>query len=63
MFKSLTNAYNAGWRAGMAKPRIVRPGGTRGIKMIITPECPLTGFLARLWWHSGWYDGTISKLK
>lgn len=58
--KSLTRAYNAGWRAGMATPRFIKMPS--GLKHIVTPDCPLKGRLARMWWEDGRIDGMRERI-
>lgn len=65
MFERLRAAYYAGWRAGVARPRIQYRNGNadrRGIKVIIMPECQLKGWLPALLWELGWHDGAARKL-
>lgn len=56
--------YGRGFRAGRAEPRTQRPGGTRGIKMIIEPSCPYPGlrFISYTLWWSGYLDGRMKSL-
>lgn len=56
--------YGSGYRAGLAEHRIQRPGGTRGIKVIIPPECPFSAlrFVSYTLWHAGFHAGMIRKI-
>jgi len=65
IFTPLRKAYGGGFRAGMAEPRIVIPGGKRGVKVIVPPPCPykLTRqFLLRWIWEDGYHDGLTKRL-
>lgn len=60
----INTTYGAGYRAGMAESRIQRPGGTRGIKMIVQPDCPFPGrrFVSAALWHAGYHAGMMKKI-
>lgn len=68
MFRAIQGIYGAGWRAGMAKPVTRRPGGTRGIKHLVSPLNPYDNpFKARrqwlrgLIWDTGFIDGAMER--
>lgn len=61
MITAIRKAYGGGFRAGMAEPRIQRPGGTRGIKRIIEPSNPHRGLLG-IAWELGRHDGLMKRL-
>jgi hypothetical protein len=49
----------------MAPRRLIRPGGTRGIKHLQTPVCPYKGrfqFLLRWQWEIGLHAGTAENI-
>lgn len=60
----INSTYGAGYRAGRAESRIQRPGGTRGIKVIVQPECPFPArrFVSATLWHAGYHAGMMQKL-
>lgn len=65
MVRALKRAYGGGFRAGMAPRRLVRPGGTRGIKVLVEPTNPYTGrwqFFERIAYDFGVHDGTMKQL-
>ena len=70
MISAIRKARAAGYRAGRANPRIVIPGGTRGIKRIAEPTNPFADvfnpqrrnwFLA-LMWDDARIDGMRERL-
>lgn len=65
MIRTLKRAYGGGFRAGQAPRRLVRPGGTRGIKVLAEPINPYTEwwqFFERLAYDLGVRDGTMKRL-
>lgn len=70
MRKAIKVAMGAGWRAGMAKQPLVRPGGTRGIKHLRAPLNPYSGPFCKRWrpllalaWDQGLIEGMTERLK
>lgn len=61
MIRAIRTAYGAGYRAGMAKRPLVRPGGTRGIKVLkeVTNPYPPHRFVLNYAWFEGWRAGTM----
>lgn len=65
IISAIRTARGAGYRAGRSTPRVIIPGGTRGIKRLSTPTNPFADpfrpekrnwFLA-LMWDDGCIDG------
>ena len=70
MIKAIRAANAAGYRAGRANPRLVTPGGTRGVKRVQQPTNPFADvfhperrnwFLAQVW-DSGHLEGMFDRL-
>lgn len=64
MIRAIRRAYGAGWRAGMSERRMVRPGGTRGIKVLVEAENPYkhwSQFLLNHAWFCGWHAGSMKR--
>jgi hypothetical protein len=65
VLKMIKKAYGAGYRAGKAEPRIVRPANTRGVKIIVPPVCPFNKphqFILAACWHVACMDGQMKRL-
>lgn len=65
-FRSLRSAWGAGWRAGMADPRVI-PAllEDRPVKYLEAPACPFRRwwqFFVAENWHSGYGAGVAQRI-
>lgn len=68
MLNTIKSAYGAGYRAGLATPRVMRVGGKHDTKQIVPPLNPYDSPFApryrpmlALLWASGLLEGMIKR--
>lgn len=61
--KTLINAYNAGWRAGMSEPVLITmPNGLKQLGHASNPFTTRWQFLQRFLWEQGEVNGSYQRV-